>query len=108
MGRIEPGYEADLVLLDLSQPGYVPLRDTTRQLVHGENGSAVDRVFVGGRLVVEQGRVLSVDEPALRQRAEAAAARLDAANEGGRHLSSVLRPWVSAFCCGFGRAAVPH
>jgi len=103
VGRIAPGHLADLVLLDLAQPVYVPLRDSTRQLVHGENGSAVDRVLVGGRLVVEHGRVLTVDEAALRQQAQAAAARLDAANQGGRHLSSVLRPWVSAFCCGFGR-----
>jgi guanine deaminase len=106
VGRIAAGCAADLVLLDLSQPVYVPLRDTTRQLVHGENGSAVDRVLVGGRLVVDRGRVLTVDEAALRHRAEAAAARLDEANQDGRHLWQVLRPWVSAYCCGFGRRTV--
>lgn len=105
IGRIAPGWAADLVLLDLAQPGYVPLRDTTRQLVHGENGSAVDRVLVGGRLVVDQGRVLTVDGAALRQQAQAAADRLDALNADGRHLSQRLRPWVSAFCCGMGRLA---
>jgi 5-methylthioadenosine/S-adenosylhomocysteine deaminase len=102
IGRIAPGWAADLVLLDLGQPGYVPLRDATRQLVHGENGSAVDRVLVGGRVVVDQGSVCTVDESALRRQAEAAAARLDAANADGRHLAQALRPWVSAFCCSGG------
>jgi len=104
MGRIEAGAVADLVLLDLAQPNYVPLRDALRQLVHGESGAAVDRVLVGGRLVVDGGRVTTVDEAALRERAQAAADRLDAANADGRHLAQALRPGVSAFCCGIGLA----
>ena len=106
LGRIMPGYRADLVLLDLTRPEYVPLRDPLRQLVHGESGSAVDRVLVGGRLVVDGGRVLTVDEAALRQQAQAAAFRLDALNADGRHLAAALRPGVSAFCCGIGPHAV--
>jgi 5-methylthioadenosine/S-adenosylhomocysteine deaminase len=104
LGRIAPGHQADLVLLDLAQPIYVPLRDALRQLVHGENGAAVDRVLVGGRVVVEQGRLLTIDEAALRRKAQAAAERLDALNAEGRHLAQALRPWVSAFCCGIGQA----
>jgi guanine deaminase len=104
IGRIAPGCCADLVLLDLTRPEYVPLRDPLRQLVHGESGAAVDRVLVGGRLVVDRGRVLTVDEPALRRQAQAAAERLDALNADGCHLAAALRPGVSAFCCGVGRA----
>jgi guanine deaminase len=105
IGRIAPGYRADLLLLDLSRPEYVPLRDPLRQLVHGESGAAVDRVLVGGRLLVEGGRVLTVDEAALRRQAQAAAERLDALNADGRHLAAALRPGVSAFCCGVGQRA---
>jgi 5-methylthioadenosine/S-adenosylhomocysteine deaminase len=105
-GRIAPGAAADLVLLDLSQPVYVPLRDALRQLVHGENGAAVDRVLVGGRLVVDGGRVTTVNEAALRRQAQAAAERLDALNAEGRPLAQALRPWVSAFCCAAGAARV--
>ena len=103
LGRIAPGFEADLVLLDLAQPIYVPLRHPVRQLVHGENGAAVDRVLVAGELVVDRGRVLTIDEAQLRRDAQAAADRLDALNAEGRHLAQAMRPWVSAFCCGIGR-----
>ncbi len=106
IGRIAAGYQADLVLLDLAQPVYVPLRDALRQLVLGENGAAVDRVLVGGRLVVDGGRVLTVDEAALRRRAQAAAERLDVRNAEGRHLAALLRPGVSAWCCGMGGAGL--
>ena len=106
LGRIEAGRAADLVLLDLGQPNYVPLRDALRQLVHGENGAAVDRVIVGGRIVVEHGRVTTVDEVDLRRSAEAAAQRLDALNAEGRGLAQALRPWVSAFCCGVGHGGI--
>jgi guanine deaminase len=105
IGRIAPDYQADLLLLDLTRPEYVPLRDVLAQMVHGESSAAVDCVLVGGRLVVEGGRVLTVDETALRQQAALAAQRLDAANLEGRHLAQALRPWVSAFCCGVARTA---
>ena len=104
LGRIAPGREADLVLLDLSQPIYVPLRHAVRQVVHGENGAAIDRVLVGGEVVVAGGKVLTVDEAALRREAQAAADRLDALNAEGRNLAQAMRPWVSAFCCGVGKS----
>ena len=107
IGRIAPGCQADLVLLDLAQPIYVPLRDALRQLVYGENGAAVDRVLVGGRVVVEAGRVTTLDEALLRRQAEAAAARLDALNAEGRNLAQALRPAIGAFCCGIGQAPFP-
>lgn len=103
LGRLAPGYQADLVLLDLAQPIYVPLRDALRQLVHGENGAAVTQVLVAGRVVVERGRLLTLDEAALRRQAQAAAERLDALNAEGRHLAQALRPWIGAFCCGIGQ-----
>lgn len=103
LGRIAPGHQADLVLLDLAQPIYVPLRHALQQMVYGENGAAVDRVLIGGEVVVANGRVLTLDEAALRRQAQAAAERLDALNEEGRHMAQALRPWVSAFCCSIGR-----
>jgi 5-methylthioadenosine/S-adenosylhomocysteine deaminase len=104
LGKLAPGFEADLVLLDLSKPIYVPLRHAMRQLVHGENGAAVSHVLVAGQVVVENDRLLTLDEAALRQQAEEAARRLDAINEEGRHLAQAMRPWIGAFCGGVARS----
>jgi guanine deaminase len=100
IGRIAPGYKADLAVLDLTHPHYVPLNDLTNQVVHVENGSALDMVFVGGRLRVAGGRALGVDRAALRAKAEAARERLTAANAGERARAERLAPFVGRFCHG--------
>ncbi|WP_448955950.1 amidohydrolase family protein [Labrys neptuniae] len=68
-GRLAPGWLADIILLDLNSFAFTPLNDLKRQLVYCENGSSVTTVMVGGRLVVEDRRLLTVDEEALKQEA---------------------------------------
>ena len=46
IGRIAPGWKADLVLLDLDHPNWLPLNDPVNQLVHCEDGTAVDIVMI--------------------------------------------------------------
>src|SRR5205085_8111128 len=84
IGRIAPGYKADLVLLDLDHPNWMPFDDPVNQLVHCEDGTAVDSVMIGGRMVVENRRVLTVDLAKLRDRASAARDRLAALNADNR------------------------
>jgi guanine deaminase len=98
IGRLAPGYKADIVFLDLRHPGYVPLNDVTVQIVMGESGAAVDSVMIGGRMVLERGRMLTVDEARLRVQAEEARARLADANAGALAAARALQPHVGAFC----------
>lgn len=100
IGRIEKGYLADLVFLDLAALHYVPVNDIVAQLVFGEDGTGVDRVMVGGRLILDQGRLLNVDLPRMRARAEEAVARLAAANSENLALAQALAPHVGRFCSG--------
>ena len=103
IGRIAPGYKADLVLLDLDHPNWLPCNDPVNQLVHCEDGTAVDSVMIGGRMVVENRRVLSLDLARLRERAEAARERLAAANADNRLLYEALAPVVGSYCPGLAR-----
>lgn len=65
LGVVRPGALADLVLLDLHSLAFTPFNDLPGQLVYCENGSSVRLTMVAGRVVVEDGRVTTVDEPGL-------------------------------------------
>jgi len=54
-GRIEPGYEADLVLLDYPRPTPLYGRNAAGHFIYGMGSSAVRTVIVGGRVVYENG-----------------------------------------------------
>jgi 5-methylthioadenosine/S-adenosylhomocysteine deaminase len=80
-GSLEPGKRADLVTVDLRQLHTTPLLhgedfNAVAHLVFSASGHDVDRVWVDGRLLVEGGRVLTVDASAVREQAQAAAEEL--------------------------------
>ena len=66
LGALQPGMLADMVLLDSSDPVFVPFNSAARQVVYGEAGRAVRTVIVDGRIVRENGRITTVNETALR------------------------------------------
>jgi 5-methylthioadenosine/S-adenosylhomocysteine deaminase len=74
LGSITPGAEADIILLDLDSLAFTPLNDLRRQLVYCENGGSVHTTIVAGQVVVEAGRVTTVDERAVKAEARALAA----------------------------------
>lgn len=97
IGRLEPGYAADLVCLDLGSFNYLPLNDALNQIVNCEDGTGVADVMVDGRWVVRDRKVLSTDMPALRRKLQAAA---DQAREAAAPVQAQvgrLAPHVAAF-----------
>jgi len=103
IGRIAPGYKADLVLLDRTHLNYVPLNDALRQLVYVEDGTAVRTVIVGGETVYRDGRHLGFDYERLTADVEAAAAAMREPGAGRRRLAEALEPHVRSFCTCLGR-----
>ena len=67
LGALEPGYTADLVLIDLEDPAYLPYNSAARQLVYTETGRGVESVIVDGRVVVQDRKVTTIDEEVLRR-----------------------------------------
>jgi len=94
VGAIAPGMQADLLFLDLRDIAYVPLNSAARQLVFAESGRGVHSVMVGGRMVLDAGRVTTVDEAALRDEAAAVMPgfRRDYARQSRRAANAT--PWL--------------
>jgi cytosine/adenosine deaminase-related metal-dependent hydrolase len=61
LGRLAPGKKADLVLVDLTNPWMMPARDPLRSLIFHAADRAVKDVYVAGKKVVGEGKVLTLD-----------------------------------------------
>ena len=64
-GSLEIGKAADLLILDLTTYPFMPLNDVAKHLVYSENGSSIETVMVAGRIVMQEGRLTTVDERAV-------------------------------------------
>ncbi|MCB1486103.1 MAG: amidohydrolase family protein, partial [Bauldia sp.] len=64
-GSLEVGKKADLVLLDMNTLAFTPLNDIAKHLVYAENGSSIEMVMVDGEIVLKDGRLTTIDEPAI-------------------------------------------
>ncbi|HEX3990294.1 MAG TPA: amidohydrolase family protein [Acetobacteraceae bacterium] len=82
IGRLAPGAKADLVLVDLTNPWMMPARDPLRSLVYTAADRAIHKVFIDGRLVVDQGKVLTLDHAAALEALTEAQSRMIAAVPG--------------------------
>ena len=70
LGSIEAGKAADLVAIDLSHIETQPVFNPVSQLVYAASRHQVSDVWVGGRHVVKDGVLTTLDADPLRQRAQ--------------------------------------
>ncbi len=61
-GRLEVGYDADLMLLDPNKPHLQPLYDPIAQLVYSAKSSDIDTVICKGRVLMEKGELKTIDQ----------------------------------------------
>ena len=84
LGSLEPGKQADLFVYNPTTARSVPVLDPLASLVFSAGAEGVVTTIVAGQVVLEGGRVTTVDEGALLQEAQAAAVAL-AQRAGTQH-----------------------
>lgn len=64
-GSLEPGKRADVIVVSMSHPRQTPMYDPLSHLVYVTRGDDVRTTIVNGRVLMRDGRVLTLDEAAV-------------------------------------------
>jgi 5-methylthioadenosine/S-adenosylhomocysteine deaminase len=83
IGSVETGKCADLCAVNLASIELSPCYDPASHLVYAAGREHVSHVWVGGKLLVEEGRLLEVDEKAVARKAIEWQSRIAASNQVG-------------------------
>jgi 5-methylthioadenosine/S-adenosylhomocysteine deaminase len=61
IGSLEIGKQADLIMVDTCKPHLTPMYNPASHLVYAADGSDVKTVIIGGQVVMEDSRLISMD-----------------------------------------------
>ena len=78
IGSLEPGKRADLIMVRLDRPNAAPLYDAISQMVYALKASDVRDVMVNGKPVVRDGKILTLNEAQILQKAAEYRAKVSA------------------------------
>ena len=65
IGSLEAGKKADVVIIDLNAPNAVPMYDVYSQIAYSLKANDVKTVIIGGRVVMRERKLLTIDESAV-------------------------------------------
>lgn len=75
-GMLKVGKKADLIVLDMKKPHLTPCFDVPSHLVYSARGSDVRTTIVNGKILMDDYRVLTLDEQKVMEEAQKAAEEL--------------------------------
>jgi len=93
VGTLKPGARADLTLLDLDTPSFLPVGEIQRNLVYSENGRSVHTVIVGGEIILENKKITKVSEPDLHEEIVEAARKLKRDHQSVHEKAQEIYPY---------------
>ena len=95
IGELAPGRKADLILLKEESPYLTPLNDLLNVLSYIENGQDVAMVIVDGRIILDGGRVTTINENRLWAQAQERAEVLRGQNAEAWNFAKILAPYLA-------------
>lgn len=76
VGKLEVGYKADIVLFDMNKLHWYPRHDRLSLLVYAANSADVNTVIVDGKILLDDGKLTTIDEEKLMAEVQARSMRL--------------------------------
>lgn len=76
VGVLQPGFKADIILIDFEKPHLYPRHDIIAHTVYAAQSSDVDTVMIDGKFIMKKGRVLFLDEKEILSNVQRCANRL--------------------------------
>jgi 5-methylthioadenosine/S-adenosylhomocysteine deaminase len=70
IGTLEIGKRADIAIFDMRSPEWHPTVDPISSLIYASNGSSTNTVLINGKVVMEDKRLLTVDEAGLMEKVD--------------------------------------
>lgn len=70
VGRLAVGMKADFIAIDIDQPHLLPHTDLLSHAVYSASAKDVEHVWVNGKQVVKHGECVTLDEEAIRRKAQ--------------------------------------
>jgi 5-methylthioadenosine/S-adenosylhomocysteine deaminase len=71
IGTLTPGKKADIVIAQLNQPHLSPIYDIYSHITYCMRPSDIDMVMVNGKVVIEDGNLVTADENEILSKARA-------------------------------------
>jgi cytosine/adenosine deaminase-related metal-dependent hydrolase len=101
IGSLEAGKKADIVLIDVWKPHILPIHNIVENIVYCANETDVDTVIINGKIVMAKGKMKTVDESAVLEKAVSVTKNLDVkAKEKAKDISSM---WEESYKKRYGK-----